>query len=367
VDIAANWPAAARRELLSVRPGITSPASIIYRNEDQQLIPGDLMHDYLAQVMPSKLRLDLLYLRSCSVVSDIDVLLWTAVALLPALRQAAIPQSRLLFGPFARLYARHLRWFGLDASVAFLAVGLAGVAWRLQQPLNLGLGLALGFAVLAAWVFTLFNFAFGLHRVEWSRAPWQHVFLLGISNVLTVGLLLGVNTLPHKVFIPDFMLLLSGFLAFIGFTVTRYRERLLTGTAARWINLRGGVRGLGERVLVVGAGENFTLAAGLLNRREWANVYTIVGIVDDDLRSQGRLIEGYRVLGFTTQIPELVKKLDIGLILYTVEDILAEDRRRILNLCRQASAQLVMLPASLDHFRMQMSRGCSAADLGDAA
>jgi len=363
VDIAADWPEEIRQELLSVRPGITSPATVIYRNEEQQLNPEAPMDNYLYDVLPPKLRLDLIYVRSRSVVTDIDVILWTAVALLPALRQSAIPQNKLIFGPIARLFSHYLRWIGLDCIVAFLAVASAGVIWRLEEPLNLGLGDAVLFAVIAALAFSLLNFMFGLHRVEWSRAPWQYVFPLAVSTALAIGLLQWINAWRFANFLPQSMLILSGLLAYLGFIAIRYRERLVTGLASRWITLRGGVPGLGERVLVVGAGDNFSLAAWLLNRSEWVNAYSIVGMVDDNPRRDGRVIEGYRVLGATVQIPELVKKLDIGLILYTMENILPEDQKRILELCRQTGVQLVLLPTSIEHFRMQMRNGCNPVDL----
>jgi lipopolysaccharide/colanic/teichoic acid biosynthesis glycosyltransferase len=35
--IVQNWPAPVRHEILSVRPGITSPASVLYRNEEALL------------------------------------------------------------------------------------------------------------------------------------------------------------------------------------------------------------------------------------------------------------------------------------------------------------------------------------------
>src|SRR5574341_1928576 len=36
-EVAATWPEAARREILSMRPGITSPASGLYRDEEKML------------------------------------------------------------------------------------------------------------------------------------------------------------------------------------------------------------------------------------------------------------------------------------------------------------------------------------------
>lgn len=54
-DYVAKWPAEARRELLQVRPGITSPASVLYRDEEQMMQIENRETDYLQKILPSKL------------------------------------------------------------------------------------------------------------------------------------------------------------------------------------------------------------------------------------------------------------------------------------------------------------------------
>ncbi|HMM60767.1 MAG TPA: hypothetical protein PKC25_11645, partial [Candidatus Rifleibacterium sp.] len=69
---------------------MTSPASINFRDEEKLLSSGNLMEDYLKQVLPSKLRLDILYIRRRTVLNDLDVIFLTLVALLPQLRKKSI-------------------------------------------------------------------------------------------------------------------------------------------------------------------------------------------------------------------------------------------------------------------------------------
>ena len=52
--IASEWPEDIRNEILSVRPGVTSPASIIFREEEKLLSSNNLMEDYLKKILPSK-------------------------------------------------------------------------------------------------------------------------------------------------------------------------------------------------------------------------------------------------------------------------------------------------------------------------
>ena len=86
-EIAESWPWDARREILSVRPGITSPTSVLYRDEEKMLKGDDVLDDYLQIVMPDKLRLDQLYVRNHRFLSDLDIIFWTLLVLLPQASQ----------------------------------------------------------------------------------------------------------------------------------------------------------------------------------------------------------------------------------------------------------------------------------------
>ena len=70
-----------QRRVLSVRPGITSAASLRYRHEEQLLSGPDWEQVYCTKVMPSKLQIDLAYLEHRSLFSDIGLVLHTLVAL----------------------------------------------------------------------------------------------------------------------------------------------------------------------------------------------------------------------------------------------------------------------------------------------
>ena len=68
---------------LLVRPGITAPSSIIFRNEDEILSAGgDPEEIYIQQILPEKCRLNLEYLKNISVCRDIAVMFQTAAAVL---------------------------------------------------------------------------------------------------------------------------------------------------------------------------------------------------------------------------------------------------------------------------------------------
>jgi len=70
-----------QRHILSVRPGITSPASIQFRHEEALLPAGDI-ETYIKLLMPAKIKADLEYLDRRTFWSDLVVLLDTVLKLL---------------------------------------------------------------------------------------------------------------------------------------------------------------------------------------------------------------------------------------------------------------------------------------------
>ncbi len=71
-----------QREVLSVRPGITSAASIAYMDENEILGKStDPDRTYIEEVMPAKLALDLEYVQRRSFVRDLSIIGRTAIGL----------------------------------------------------------------------------------------------------------------------------------------------------------------------------------------------------------------------------------------------------------------------------------------------
>lgn len=70
-----------QRRVLDVRPGITSLASLEYRNEESILCGPDWEQRYVQEVMPAKLAIDLRYVQQATLFSDLVIILRTLLAL----------------------------------------------------------------------------------------------------------------------------------------------------------------------------------------------------------------------------------------------------------------------------------------------
>ena len=356
-NIAKTWPKSLRDEILSVRPGITSPTSILYRDEEKRLNSDRLMDDYMENILPDKLRLDQLYVRHHTFLGDLDTLFWTFVILIPQLGNRQISEGWLFGGPVSRFTRRYLNWLIIDFVVAFLSIGFAGILWRLGGPLDVGLERAIYMSIVLAFLFGLFNSLLGLKAVSWSRPAAEDVLRLFVSCALVTLTVVALLAAYHPIsFLPVRFMYMAGFSVLVGFVAARYRLRLITGLASRWINYRNSTFGAPERVLVVGAGEGSEFAAWLLQRRDFKRIYSTVGLVDDDPSKQGLRYDGIKVLGSTADIPELVRRHDVGVIFYTIAHISPEDNTRILNTCHRTGLHVVMLSEVLVLLQHQLTR-----------
>ena len=79
-----------QRAVLSVRPGITGPTVLRFIDEEQLLRGGDPESVYLTKVVPSKLAVDLEYVRDASFAGDLKILAETFLAVIArALRRGS--------------------------------------------------------------------------------------------------------------------------------------------------------------------------------------------------------------------------------------------------------------------------------------
>ena len=96
-------------------------------------------------------------------------------------------------------------------------------------------------------------------------------------------------------------------------------------------------------VLLIGAGRAGMLAAKEIKGRGDTNLL-IKGFVDDDKDKVGSMVQGVRVLGTTSELPRLVRELNIDHIILTIAQASRRDVRRIVNICEQLSIKIRVIP-----------------------
>ncbi|MCX5731772.1 MAG: nucleoside-diphosphate sugar epimerase/dehydratase, partial [Deltaproteobacteria bacterium] len=156
------------------------------------------------------------------------------------------------------------------------------------------------------------------------------------------------HRLPLSIVLLELMLT-SGFLAVIRFsprfTASFLGERLDDGR---------------QKAIIVGAGSAGDLLLRDIRRSPEKKI-RVVGFVDDSPNKRGSTLGGKSILGTIDDLPDLIKKHDVSLVMLAIMEFPADRLRHILVLCAGSKARFKIIPASFT----QMDDKLSAAMLHD--
>jgi diguanylate cyclase (GGDEF)-like protein len=241
-------------------------------------------------------------------------------------------------------------WLIIDLLTSLISLAGVSLIWRSQLPINWGFENFILLSFCLAFLFSGVNFITGLNRIDWPRATIQDAIALGLSGACVTFVILVLDVVQMYLQIiplpalPIPMIVTIGMVAFGGFFITRFRWRILTTIASRWIIWRRNRSGVGERIVIVGSGEGCQTATWLLNRERYLYAFSVVGIVDDDvLPKKDMRIDGYKILGRFNDLPNLVAKYDVGLIIFTTPSIPPEINEFVHDLAKAGTVRLIYL------------------------
>ena len=185
---------------------------------------------------------------------------------------------------------------------------------------------------------------YGLYRGFWRFASIQdlgkivYVSALG-SLIIWIGLRTPIATFDAS-YLPRHIVVL---LYMIFLILTLSAARLFVRFAKDYKRLYTDYK----KVIIVGAGNaGEGLVRDLL--RDGNHLYNPVAFVDDDLKKRGREIHNIRVLGTTAQLPELIKKYDIDLVLIAIPSASSASMRSVVDICEKANVRCCTLPGIKD-------------------
>jgi len=246
--------------------------------------------------------------------------------------------------------------------------------------LALQIGLIAG-SLVGAWLL-LFEFRLPDSRLLWVAAPilivvrlavmpffnlmhgwWRYT---GISDavdvlkailtgslafVLIVRFGLGLKSFPVSIYA------LEGLLTFTLLTGVRVLTRMLTESVRADSN--------SKRLLLVGAGH---AAQSIIRETQKAETgHTVIGCVDDHPLKRGLRVLGVPVLGPIESLAELVVQHRIDEVLIAIPSATAAQMRRVVGICKQASALFRTVPAMAEliagEVTLQQVREVSLTDL----
>lgn len=156
-----------------------------------------------------------------------------------------------------------------------------------------------------------------------------------LAIVYSIGMLFMHMKMPRSYYFIGFVL------SFCMTTGIRFSYRLLRFYANSCADF--GDNKKHDRVMIIGAG-----SAGQALIKEMINsnkIHTqVVCIIDDNPDKNGRVLEGIPIVGNRYTIPEMVRKYEVNRIIYAIPTVHGEDRKEILNICKDTSCRLQTVP-----------------------
>jgi len=205
----------------------------------------------------------------------------------------------------------------------------------------------LGYAFFIVIFFVSF-WAFGMYESLWRYAEAYEFLKCMMATAVAVAAFVGVTwiviqppvveqRLPITVYFISAMMAGASALFFR----TSYR-------AYRTNNATRSAKANRKKVLIVGAGETgAAVIQGLWHIRH-AHLYDVVCSVDDDPAKQGCKIQRIPVAGMVRDIPKLVERYGIRVILLAIPHATGKEKRRVSSICAKTTCELKKIPDLFD-------------------
>lgn len=320
-----------QRTILEVKPGITGPTQLAWIDESDKFPSGvDAIEHYTRQFMQEKLKTDLEYVRTRSVIGD----LWYVILTPVAIGQRVL--ATLILPATIHVFAR----LTLDTlAIATANIGAFMLRFDGALPEKEVRHLLYGLPIVCA-AYLLSFLGVGVHRGIWKFAGVADLRQIMKASVLGIGLhgllliLLGWYGYPRSV------LVLTAPLVVLCAGGTRLFARL---RAERREIVSPSINGR-HKVIIIGAGKTGEMIAREILGDPSVD-YSLVGFVDDDPQKQGATIHNRPVLGTLDSLPELAKVYAIDEAVIAIATANGHVMRRISDICAPAALPFKTLPS----------------------
>ncbi len=171
---------------------------------------------------------------------------------------------------------------------------------------------------------------------------WRYASINEVYRIFTAYIILGLTFIVLEfipaIRIPRGVLFIGYFISFFFCTAVRFGYRIARTLYIRYSRKYDKAP---EKVLLIGAG---FAAREVLKDLKGKKEFRVRTIVDDNPTTHGRYLEGVRIEGDRNDIKELVDKYEIDLIVFAIPSASVQDRKEILDICRETGKRIQSVP-----------------------
>ncbi len=271
---------------------------------------------------------------------------YTVPMLQPPKGPASDPDPTERAAPGVDSPARVIAW--RYAAAWLYDVGLALVAWFVSWGVRFGfegvVALFERMSPLLIWALPLQAAIFwvlGLYRGLWRYASLQDLRRIILAALLATAVVpIGVLMLRIDAIVPRSALLMMPLVMVALMAGSRFAYRMLR----EHLQARE-TRHVGDPVIVIGAGD---AGVALLRELSRSHRWRAVALLDDDPVKRGRVVRGVRVMGGTDDFQKVARRLGVSTAILAMPTVPTALRRRIMQRCIAAGAQVLTVPSLED-------------------
>lgn len=131
----------------------------------------------------------------------------------------------------------------------------------------------------------------------------------------------------------------SGVFLIVAMSASRFMYRLLRQLINEYRHTSEQLK-----IMIIGAGEATSVLMREISNSRYLDNSKAVCIIDDDLGKVGKYIRGVKIVGTRDHIKEYARYYDIDEIIFAIPSASTKDKREILNICKETSCNLKILP-----------------------
>ena len=131
----------------------------------------------------------------------------------------------------------------------------------------------------------------------------------------------------------------SGVFLIVAMSASRFMYRLLRKLINEYRHTSEQLK-----IMIIGAGEATSVLMREISNSRYLDNSKVVCIIDDDLGKVGKYIRGVKIVGTRDHIKEYARYYDIDEIIFAIPSASTKDKREILNICKETSCNLKILP-----------------------
>ncbi len=329
-----------QRELLNVKPGITSPATIYYRDEEEIVGTKEEILEYHRSVLiPKKTAFDLEYLDKASFLYDIKLIFLTFLSILTNqsgyVREKAYKNRRLF----------------IIISIIFISIASYYLSFKMRLG-NINMFYLDKFyrtVPVALFLRLLFFGIFDLYE-----GYWRYVSISEIINIIKANLLVMLSFIAFEIFFldesyPTGAVFIDFLLATFLFSGQRFFLRLMREIYEP-ITPRARIK-----AIIIGANDRGELLLREI-KRDTELAYHIVGFVDKNEQKVNSKIHNIPVLGTVKDIPAIIEKYGIQCIINTLEKMEPEDTRLLARMKFEFDIKIRNIPYIADFLNGRLNK-----------